>query len=125
MLLALAECAFRNDYVRPLVDESGRIEIKAGRHPVVEQNLPGGHFVPNDVRMDSDSCRFMLITGPNMGGKSTYMRQTALIVILAQMGCFVPAREARIGVVDQIFTRVGPVMTWLQVRVLLWWKWWR
>lgn len=107
VLLALAECAFRNDYVRPLVDESGRIEIKAGRHPVVEQNLPGGHFVPNDVRMDSDSCRFMLITGPNMGGKSTYMRQTALIVILAQMGCFVPAREARIGVVDQIFTRVG------------------
>ena len=107
VLLALAECAFRNDYVRPLVDESGRIEIKAGRHPVVEQNLPGGHFVPNDVAHGLDSCRFMLITGPNMGGKSTYMRQTALIVILAQMGCFVPAREARIGVVDQIFTRVG------------------
>ncbi len=107
VLLSLAECAFRNDYVRPRVDESGKIEIKGGRHPVVEQFLQDGRFVPNDIRMDSDQSRFMLITGPNMGGKSTYMRQTALIVILAQIGSFVPAREAHIGVADQVFTRVG------------------
>ncbi|HCF51056.1 MAG TPA: hypothetical protein DER60_12295, partial [Syntrophomonas sp.] len=71
VLLSLAECAFRNDYVRPRVDESGKIEIKGGRHPVVEQFLQDGRFVPNDIRMDSDQSRFMLITGPNMGGKST------------------------------------------------------
>ena len=107
VLLALAECAFRHDYVRPRVDESGKIEIKGGRHPVVEHFLQNSHFVPNDVRMDSAAARFLLITGPNMGGKSTYMRQAALIVIMAQMGSFVPAREASIGVADQIFTRVG------------------
>ncbi len=107
VLLSLAECAFRYDYVRPRVDESGRIEIKGGRHPVVEHFLPDSHFVPNDIRMDSEAYRFLLITGPNMGGKSTYMRQTALIVIMAQMGSFVPAREAYIGVADQVFTRVG------------------
>lgn len=107
VLLSLAECAYRNDYVRPRVDDSGKIEIRGGRHPVVEQFLQEGRFVPNDIRLDSDKYRFLLITGPNMGGKSTYMRQAALIVILAQMGSFVPAREAHIGVADQIFTRVG------------------
>lgn len=106
-LLALADSAFRNDYIRPRVDESGKMEIKGGRHPVVEHFLNEAHFVPNDVRMDCGQSRFMLITGPNMGGKSTYMRQIALIAVMAQAGSFVPAREAHIGIVDQIFTRIG------------------
>lgn len=106
-LLSLADSAFRYDYVRPRVDESGRMEIKGGRHPVVEHFLQESHFVPNDVRMDCDQSRFLLITGPNMGGKSTYMRQIALITVMAQAGSFVPACEAHIGVVDQIFTRIG------------------
>lgn len=106
-LLSLADSAFCYDYVRPRVDESGRIEIKGGRHPVVEHFLQDSHFVPNDVQMDLDKHRFMLVTGPNMGGKSTYMRQIALITVMAQAGSFVPACQAHIGVADQIFTRIG------------------
>ncbi len=108
VLYSLAETAYANDYVRPRLDHSGRIEIKGGRHPVVEKALlASSRFVPNDLKMDKAKYRFAIITGPNMGGKSTFMRQTALIVIMAQMGSFIPADSARIGLVDKIFTRVG------------------
>jgi DNA mismatch repair protein MutS len=89
------------------VDSSGVIDIKEGRHPVVEKMLKDSLFVPNDTRMDGGEDRLSIITGPNMAGKSTYMRQVALIVLMAQMGSFVPARSARIGVVDRVFTRIG------------------
>lgn len=107
VLTSLAQLAFNNDYVRPELKEGGNIDIKAGRHPVVEKALHNARFVPNDVRMDMDKNRFAIITGPNMGGKSTFMRQVALVVIMAQVGSFVPADEANIGIVDRIFTRVG------------------
>jgi DNA mismatch repair protein MutS len=106
-VVSLAEVAERYNYCCPVVDSEGRIEIKDGRHPVVERMpLPDG-FVPNDIYLDLDKNRFLIITGPNMAGKSTYIRQIALIVILAQMGSFVPAAEAHIGIVDRIFTRIG------------------
>ncbi|HXG41424.1 MAG TPA: DNA mismatch repair protein MutS [Dehalococcoidia bacterium] len=104
---ALAEAAVRYGYVRPQVDEGDEIRIVDGRHPVVERTLPEGAFVPNDTHLSREDCQIVLLTGPNMAGKSTYLRQVALIVIMAQMGSFVPAREARIGVVDRIFTRIG------------------
>ena len=107
VLAAFAEAALQNNYVKPEVDESGVIEIAEGRHPVIEQMLKGSLFVPNDTLLDEDENRMLLITGPNMAGKSTYMRQNALIALMAQIGCFVPAASARIGVVDAIFTRVG------------------
>ena len=91
----------------PRVDEGVRIDIAEGRHPAVELLLPGGNFVPNDLTIDGESDQILLITGPNMSGKSTILRQAGLIVLLAQIGSFVPARSARIGVVDRIFTRVG------------------
>lgn len=95
-------------YVRPQIDESDVIDIKAGRHPVIEQKLPlGEYYVPNDVFLDTQNQQIIIITGPNMAGKSALLRQTALIVLLAQIGCFVPADSARIGIVDKIFTRVG------------------
>ena len=99
--------AVHNHYCRPDVDESGVIEIHDGRHPVVEQMLKDSLFVPNDTFMGEKEDRVAIITGPNMAGKSTYMRQVALIVLMAQMGSFVPATSARIGVVDRIFTRIG------------------
>lgn len=105
--LSLAEVAVANDYVCPEVDISTVIDIKDGRHPVVEQCVTGGTFVPNDVRLDTENNRLLLITGPNMAGKSTYMRQIALICVMAQIGSFVPASDARIGIVDKLFTRVG------------------
>jgi DNA mismatch repair protein MutS len=101
----LAEIAINNRYVRPEVNESGSILIRDGRHPVVERTLSG--FVPNDTHIDCQDNQFLIITGPNMAGKSTYMRQTALIVIMAQFGSFVPATFASVGIVDRIFTRVG------------------
>lgn len=104
---ALAEVAHKNGYVRPTVDEGDIIDIKEGRHPVVERAVPPGAFVPNDCRLDPNAEQVLLITGPNMAGKSTFMRQVAQIVLLAQAGSFVPARSATIGVVDRIFTRVG------------------
>ena len=107
VLCGFAELARECDYVCPEVDQSDRIEIKGGRHPVVERFLKGEYFVPNDCMLDSGANRLLLITGPNMAGKSTYMRQVALIVLLAQTGSFVPAVSARIGVVDHIFTRIG------------------
>jgi len=106
-LLSLAEVASKNNYVCPEVDESDVIEIRDGRHPVVEKFTSDSYFVPNDTTLDTTTHRMMLITGPNMAGKSTYMRQVALIVLMAQIGSFVPAAEARIGVVDRLFTRVG------------------
>ena len=106
-LASFAAVAVRNNYCRPDVDESGVIEIKEGRHPVVERVLKDSLFVPNDTFMGEKEGRVAIITGPNMAGKSTYMRQVALIVLMAQMGSFVPAAHARIGVVDRIFTRIG------------------
>ncbi len=103
---SLADVASRNNYCRPEVDNSDVIDIRDGRHPVVEQYLKKEMFVPNDTVFDNGN-RLMLITGPNMAGKSTYMRQTALIIILAQIGSFVPAKSARIGIVDKLFTRIG------------------
>ncbi len=107
VLACLAEVAADNDYVRPEVDESTGIEIREGRHPVVEGLLPAGKFVPNDFFVDAEREQVLIITGPNMAGKSTILRQIGLIVLLAQLGSFVPARAARVGVVDRIFTRVG------------------
>ena len=105
--LSLAEVAFKNNYVCPEVDLSDKFEVTDGRHPVVERCLADHYFVPNDTKMDTDKNRLLLITGPNMAGKSTYMRQVALMAVMAQMGSFVPARAARIGIVDKLFTRVG------------------
>lgn len=107
VFVSLAEVAALNNYVCPEVDASDKLIIRDGRHPVVEQFVRDSYFVPNDVELDCAANRLMLITGPNMAGKSTYMRQTALIVLMAQIGSFVPAAEARIGVVDKLFTRVG------------------
>ncbi|NLW03350.1 MAG: DNA mismatch repair protein MutS [Clostridiaceae bacterium] len=106
-LCSLAEVADRNNYVKPKVYEGGIIEIKEGRHPVVEKTLAENPFVPNDTWLDTEDNRISIITGPNMAGKSTYMRQVALMVLMAQAGSFVPAAYARIGMVDRIFTRVG------------------
>ncbi|MCX7622249.1 MAG: DNA mismatch repair protein MutS [Thermomicrobium sp.] len=104
---ALAEVAVERRYARPVVDESSVIEIVGGRHPVVETTIEPGRFVPNDTRLDADDEQIVILTGPNMAGKSTYLRQVALIVLLAQIGSFVPAERARIGIVDRIFTRIG------------------
>jgi DNA mismatch repair protein MutS len=106
-ILSLAEVAVRNHYIKPELNENGKIVIIDGRHPVVERMIPPGNFVPNDVLLDSNDNRTHIITGPNMAGKSTYMRQVALIVLLAHIGSFVPAKSAQIGLVDRIFTRVG------------------
>lgn len=104
---SLAQVAEKNRYVKPEITKDGVIDIKGGRHPVVEQMIPNDMFVENDTYLDNKENRVSVITGPNMAGKSTYMRQSALIVLMAQIGSFVPAKEARIGVVDRIFTRVG------------------
>lgn len=103
---SLAETARLNHYVRPEIYDDDRLVITGGRHPVIDRMDPG-HFVPNDCKLDGDLNRLMLITGPNMAGKSTYIRQTALLVIMAQLGSFIPAESAQIGLVDRIFTRVG------------------
>lgn len=104
---SLSVVAQRNNYVRPVINTKGVIDIKNGRHPVVEKMIPNDLFIANDTYLDNGSKRVSIITGPNMAGKSTYMRQTALIVLMAQIGSFVPAEKAKIGVVDRIFTRVG------------------
>ena len=105
--LSLALAAMKYHFVRPTVTDGTGLSYKAGRHPIVESLLPAGSFVPNDLDLDGTQTQMMLITGPNMGGKSVYLKQTALIVILAQMGSFVPAQEAFVGIVDQIMTRIG------------------
>lgn len=106
-LLSLARVAVANHYVRPEITQDGTLDIVEGRHPVVEQTMQDGGFVPNDTHMNSDGQRMLIITGPNMAGKSTYMRQVALISLMAHIGSFVPAQQARIPIVDRIFTRVG------------------
>ena len=106
-MVSLAFVAEQNNFVRPQINEQGIIHIKDGRHPVVEKMMGGQLFIANDTYLDNDKKRISIITGPNMAGKSTYMRQTALIVLMAQMGSYVPASEANIGIVDRIFTRVG------------------
>ncbi len=107
VLCSLAEVAARNGYTMPVVDTSDKIEIHGGRHPVVEKMLDDSLFVPNDTMLDCEDNRMLIITGPNMAGKSTYMRQVAVIVLMAQIGSFVPAESCRIGICDKIFTRVG------------------
>lgn len=107
VLCSLAAVAAENGYVKPTVDNSDVIDIRDGRHPIVEKYLTDSLFVPNDTYLDTGDSRFSIITGPNMAGKSTYMRQTALIVLMAQIGSFVPASACRVGIVDKIFTRVG------------------
>jgi DNA mismatch repair protein MutS len=104
---SLAEVAVRHNYVRPELNDGKEIDIKQGRHPVVERSLEQGSFVPNDIYLSNDDAQLIVLTGPNMSGKSTYLRQVALIVLLAQIGSFVPAQVAKIGVVDRIFTRIG------------------
>lgn len=107
-LLSFAKTAEEHGYVRPVIDDSDVIDIRQGRHPVIETQLPPGEsFVPNDIWLDSEKQQIMIITGPNMAGKSALLRQTALIVLMAQTGCFVPAESARVGLVDKVFTRVG------------------
>lgn len=106
-LLSLATISRNKSFVRPILNDSKNIEIKAGRHPVIEELLGSGMFISNDLIMDNTDRTQLVITGPNMAGKSTYMRQNALIVLMAQMGCFVPADSAEIGIVDRVFTRIG------------------
>ena len=104
---SLSAVSMQNHYTRPKINTKGIIDIKGGRHPVVEKMITNDMFIPNDTYLDNSSSRISVITGPNMAGKSTYMRQTALIVLMAQIGCFVPADKAKIGIVDRIYTRVG------------------
>jgi len=106
-LLSLAQAAIQNDYCCPLVDEGTLFHIEGGRHPVIEASLRTGSFIPNDTFLDSNTNRLFVITGPNMSGKSTFIRQVALIAILAQIGSFVPAKKAHIGIIDKVFTRIG------------------
>jgi DNA mismatch repair protein MutS len=104
----MAKVAFKNEYCKPSVNDSLIIDIKDGRHPVIEQHLDiGESYIPNDVFLDNNTCQILMITGPNMSGKSAVLRQTALICLMAQIGSFVPAKEANVGIVDKLFTRVG------------------
>jgi DNA mismatch repair protein MutS len=107
VLVSFAEVSTKLGYVKPVVHDGDEIRIEKGRHPVIEQSIRDGIFVPNDTFMDCESASMLLVTGPNMAGKSTYMRQTALIVLMAQTGCFVPCEAAVIGIADRIFTRIG------------------
>ncbi|MBP7496974.1 MAG: DNA mismatch repair protein MutS [Bacteroidales bacterium] len=107
-LLSFTEVSLKNNYSKPVINDSYILNIKNGRHPVIEQHLPAGEkYIPNDVFLDNDSQQIIIITGPNMSGKSALLRQTGLIVLLAQIGCYVPAEKAEIGIIDKIFTRVG------------------
>ena len=107
VLTSFAEVSYNYGYVKPEMSTGDKIIIEKGRHPVIEQMVKDGVFVANDVYLNRDDASMLLITGPNMSGKSTYMRQTALIVLMAQSGCFVPCESAKIGLVDRIFTRIG------------------
>ena len=107
-LLSFSLIANKFNYVQPIINESSSLTIKQGRHPVIEKQLPDGEsYIPNDIYLDKDNQQIMMITGPNMSGKSALLRQTALIVLMAQIGSFIPAESAEIGIVDKIFTRVG------------------
>jgi DNA mismatch repair protein MutS len=107
VLTALADLAAVEGYCRPEICDEPALEIEGGRHPILDQSLPHGTFVPNDVRLGPEHGRFWLITGPNLAGKSTFIRQVAVLTLLAQVGSFVPAKKARVGIADRIFTRVG------------------
>src|SRR5262249_28329340 len=107
VLAGLAELSASRQYCRPELTEEPILEVEDGRHPVLDQTLPPGTFVPNHIRMGAEAGMVLLITGPNMAGKSVYIRQVALLTLLAQIGSFVPARRARVGLADRIFTRVG------------------
>jgi len=108
VLVAFAVASHKNGYVKPTIDSSHVLDIRDGRHPVIEQSMPQGEsYIPNDVQLDNEHQQVVIVTGPNMAGKSALLRQTALIVLMAQMGCYVPAKQARIGIVDKVFTRVG------------------
>ena len=108
VLAGFARLALDNNYCRPQVDDSLEIDITGGRHPVIETRMaPGEEYIPNDLQLCNDSQQIIILTGPNMSGKSAFLRQTALIVLMAQIGSFVPAKGAKIGIVDKIFTRVG------------------
>ena len=108
ILSSFAELAIRNQWTRPEINEDNKLEIKGGRHPVVEDLFPSSEsFIPNDTFIDTENDQILLITGPNMSGKSTYLRQIGLITLMAQIGCYVSAVSAKIGLVDKIFTRVG------------------
>ena len=107
VLVSFGEVSAKNGYVKPDIHDGDEILIEKGRHPVIEQTIRDGIFVPNDTFMNRQDASMLLITGPNMAGKSTYMRQTALIVLMAQAGCFVPCEQAAIGIADRIFTRIG------------------
>src|SRR5262249_13459955 len=107
VVACLAEVAVQNQFVRPTLDDGTTIKIVGGRHPVVENVRADEPFTPNDIDLDCDASQIVLLTGPNMAGKSTFLRQVALTVLLAQIGSFVPADSARVGLVDRIFTRVG------------------
>ena len=107
VLAGLAELARHQNYCRPTVDDGDRLEIVDGRHPVLEQTLMEERFVPNDTLLDNQGQQLLIITGPNMAGKSTYIRQVALLALMAQTGSYIPAQSAEIGLVDRIFTRVG------------------
>ena len=107
VLLSLAEVSYNNNYIKPEITLDDEINIIEGRHPVVELTQREELFIPNDTRINCSDSMISVITGPNMAGKSTYMRQVALIVLMAQIGCFIPAKKAQIGLVDRIFTRIG------------------
>ncbi len=107
VFLSFSKISLKNHYSKPEINNSGSIYIKEGRHPVVEKNIDFENFIPNDIDIDAERDYLMIITGPNMSGKSTFLRQNALIVLMAQIGCFVPAGDAKIGIVDRIFTRIG------------------
>ena len=107
VITGFAELAIKNNYIKPQINDSGKIEIKQGRHPVIEKMLKDEQYIPNDAYLDNNNYQIILLTGPNMSGKSSYLRQVALITLLAQIGCFVPAENADISIVDRIFTRVG------------------
>jgi DNA mismatch repair protein MutS len=122
-LVSLGEVAHANNYVRPEVQPEGDLVVTKGRHPVIEQladQLPTGNFIPNDLYLNDSTDQILIITGPNMGGKSTYLRQTALFSILAQIGSFVPADTARLPIVDRIFTRIGATDNRLAAAPPLW-----
>ena len=101
---SLAECAYLNNYTKPKITNNGKIELINSRHPVIEQTVKDEQFIPNDILLDRENNRILIITGPNMAGKSTYLRQAALLTLMAQMGSYVPAEKAEIGIVDKIFT---------------------